>query len=112
MTPEQKIASLRTSAIWREPVQRESDPPDVWIARYQEALSLIAWKGCRVVHSGYPRGFTCLDKRADAIEPTVYGSYAEPHRSKLIAGEGLCDPCRARAALNGISINSPGESQT
>ena len=53
--------------------------------------------GCITIHSGYPDGFTCIDKQEDAKDPR--SNYGDDWRAKLIAGKGLCERCRATLAL-------------
>lgn len=57
-------------------------------------------RGCGVIHGNRPEGFTCLDRKAEAADPT--SRYNEGFRARILAGEHDCDVCVAREALEAI----------
>lgn len=86
--------------------------------RRQELVNLRAWKAqalvllrerstCKVVHVGYPEGFTCLDKKRDAVaflagEPTHDGgTYNAVFAADLATGTHLCKECVVYEFLEG-----------
>lgn len=72
----------------------------------REALQIIASEGCGVTHASYPKGTTCLDKQRHAREHPE--KYVDAYRARLVAGEGRCKACIARAAL---AQHTEGEKQ-
>jgi hypothetical protein len=53
-----------------------------------------------IVFSGYPKGFTCLDKIEHAR--THPEKYTKPYRKQILAGDGVCEHCRLQQALGTV----------
>lgn len=57
-------------------------------------------RGCGVIHGSRPPGYTCLDRKRDAADPS--SRYGEEFRQAILAGENDCDVCIAREALEAL----------
>jgi hypothetical protein len=79
----------------------------------------VAERGCRVIHSGYPKGWSCIDVQDDALAAqrgessrTRWSSEGSmgAWRDRVAAGERLCRGCRARRVLEG-NYYLPGDKE-
>jgi len=53
---------------------------------------------CKVIHLGYPEGFTCIDKLE--YTKTNPKNYTDDFRKQLINGVHLCSACKVYRVLN------------
>lgn len=85
------------------PADPLSDRYALELARAENArlrAALAGFSTCQTIYQGYPVGFTCLDKQADASKRPAH--YMPDYRARLVAGEELCEHCRARALLESL----------
>lgn len=57
-------------------------------------------RGCGIIYGNRPKGFTCLDMKREAADPTA--RFGDEYRARLLSGEHDCDVCIAREALEAL----------